>query len=960
MRMFFIHQGHQYSVILYLLIALWITISGCHSQVVTGTVGEDVLLPCIVHYQETFHMAELTVNWQTENDTVVHSFHSGYDQPDYQASEFHGRTQMFLQEFNKGNLSLLIMRLHKSDAGKYVCYVALNNIQAKWTELVIQDREQSFRTYYLTAIGAAFLPVLAFISICYKRKKMKKKIDEDELEVLLIAAPGFEFIESYRKRIKELFKTSSDLLSSYMPRTLLIPEWRTQHLEPRHTLFNTRTQKDSDAISSEKLFTKESMKLSSKRMLLAGEAGIGKSHFVEGLQKQWASGQQKIVYDCVIYFTFTELNMIKTPMSVNELLISKCKELEPALPNLLESGKLLIIFDGMDEFKLTNVKSSQDSIDNDTPLNMEELILNILSKVLLPNTNVLVTSRVTSVNLAVTKEYFERTFIIKEFSDDEIKEFCKKSCSGDDISQNICHFIEEHNLSSLASIPLLSNALCELSKNYDLSNYADKLSTRSGMMVSLLKVCLKNISSSVKGEPCCETNEIVLERVTEMVRNITCLSYDNLVAGEEDIRFEELCVTCVHTQQLLQEFCVFFFKKSSTGDKLQYRHTSIRDMFAALHCVWEIHNSGGAKEFEDCLDFWVSGKLPSHQNTISLLQNIPSKHKVEFHNFTSFVMGFMTYKDISSLNKPKRELNAYEVLILNTYFSTWLKNGPKEAELLRLFHCVYEVHNDSVKEHVSKQFTTMDLFDTPLNALDIRAIRYCLEKLDKLDKLNLSLCDLRDENLQCLEIIIRKSSEVILTSNMLTSKSGIVIKNILEHPQCAIKELFLAINHLGPAGVQHIWSALKMNTSVEKLNLCDNDIQDVGTENMVSSLEMNQSLKKLILCMNVFTEHGKENIDKLIKHQKNLKVVMKTTEDEEFFSFVQDILDNLKLNEGKRYHKAWVHHILTLLQNDLRDEDNHSEKVTQLKKDISDILNMNRRKKRGSPQITKTNSNPQR
>ncbi|XP_077328088.1 NACHT, LRR and PYD domains-containing protein 1 homolog [Lithobates pipiens] len=934
------HLGNWNSVVLCII---WITVPGYSSFVVmTGTVGEDMLLPCIVNYKNTFHLKDLIVNWQTENDAVVHSFHYEKDQPKYQATEFKERTQMFPAEFYKGNLSLLLTRLRKSDAGKYVCYVDLNHIQTTWVELIIQDKQKIQRIYFWT-MGAALIPLMTFIWILCNRKKPRTRISDD-IEHLLPAGSLFDFIERYRQRMKELY-LSSEPLSSCIRRTLLIPEWRTQHLTPKCTITNA---KESDAISSEQLFTKDSKKLTSRRMLLAGEAGIGKSSFSEGLQKKWALRHQEIIYDCVIYFTFAELKSITTPISLRQLLIYKCKEVMPVLQQLFEPGRLLIIFDGMDEFKIKEeITFPGASINIDSQLPIEDLILSILSKVLLPNTDILVTSRLTSVNLAIIKEYFERTFIIKEFSDEEIKEFCQKSCSGDDISQIICQFIDEHNLSSLASIPLLSGALCELSKNRGLSYYKEKLSTRSEMMVSLLKLCLQNVLSCDLEEPCCAAGVNVPDRLRDVVKQVAFLSYNNLVNGREEIWVQNLCVSCVHTQQLLQELCVFFFKRLPIGDVLQYRHASIRDMFAALHCVWEVHNTGGAKECVDCLDFWVSGTLPSEQSTISVLQIIPSKHSAEFHNFISFFMGFMNYKDIDSLTKEKRELNGYEVLILQTYFENWLRKEPTGAELLKLFHCISEIHNDSVTQHLSSMFTIVDLFDTPLNALDIRAIQYSLEKC-RLKKLNLSLCDLRDENLQRLENIIRNSTQVLLTSNMLTSKSGKTIRNILEHPECAITELFLPINQLGeqqknelgPNGVQQIWVAFEKNTSVETLNLRDNYIQDPGTENMISSLAQNKTLKKLILCMNAFTEHGMKNIAELMNTKKNLTVVMKFTEDEEFFSFVQDNFGNLQSYKWKRYPKAWVLHILTLLQNNLTDEDHQNEEVTQLKQNIRTILNV--------------------
>ncbi|XP_072258001.1 NACHT, LRR and PYD domains-containing protein 1 homolog [Pyxicephalus adspersus] len=934
--MFSIHTGYWNSVIICII---WITVPGYSLTLVNGTVGEGVLLPCIVTYKDTFLLKDLIVNWQTESDAVVHSFHYGKDQPKYQAHEFQGRTKMFPEEFHKGNLSLFLIKLHKSDAGKYACIVDLNHIQTTWIELIIQERKQNIHIYLLSAIGAALILLIMFIWIFCKRKKQIRQTLDDNTEYLLSKEPIFGFIEHYRQRIKNLY-WSSDLLSSCMPRTLLIPEWRTHHLTPLCTVSNAISEKALDAISSEQLFTKDSKNIASRRMLLAGEAGIGKSSLVEGLQKKWALKHQEMIYDCVIHFTFTELKSINMPVSLRQLLISKCKELEPILTQLFEPERLLIIFDGMDDFKIKEKNTfSGTHVDIDYPLPIEDLILSIFSKVLLPNTDILVTSCLTSANLVNTKEYFERTFILKEFSDEEIKEFCTKSCSGDEISQNICQFIEEHNLSSLASIPLLSSALCELSKKRGLVYYKEKLSTRSEMMVSLLKLCLQKVLSCDTNEPCCATEANVPKKLRCIVKKVALLSYDNLVDGKEEIQVQDLYVTCVHTQQLLQELCVFFFKKLPAGNALRYRHASIRDMFAALHCVWEVHNSGGAKECVDCLDFWVSETLSCHQSTFSVLQNIPSKHSVEFHNFISFFMGFMNYKDIDSLTKEKKELNGYEVLILQTCFKNWLSKEPTEAELLKLFHYIYETHNDSVTHHLSSRFTNVNLFDTPLNALDIRAIQYSLEK-SKLEMLNLSLCDLRDEKLQCLEDIIRNSKQVILTSNMLTPKSGKTLRNILEHPKCAITELLLPINQLGPIGVQQVWMALKKNTSLETLNLCDNDIQDAGTENMISSLAENKTLKKTILCMNVFTERGIMNITELMKTKENLKVVMKTTEDEEFCSFVQDNFGNFQSNKWKQYPKAWVLHILTLLQNDLKDEDDQSEKVTQLKQNISRIMNV--------------------
>ncbi|CAH2275432.1 NLRC3-like isoform X1 [Pelobates cultripes] len=930
---------------IYTLGCLVVSVCICSpSTVISGIVEEDVLLPCAIKYEDEFDLKKLVVNWQTENDTVVHSFFYGEDHPEYQGIIFQGRTQMFLQEFPKGNLSLLLKRLKHSDSGKYVCYVSIKNIHASWMDLYITDKETAISSrYYFIKVGSFISFALMLIGFLYIGKiKIRKKRSSAESEPLL-RKNRKEYIEKYKEHVRRTSNSSSEEergTNDFISRTLLIPEWRTMDMNFEKMDQNILLRRKRDTLPSEELFTKDNMVLSSKRMLLAGEAGIGKSFFSKGLQKKWAFRENCMHYECVMYFTFAELKAIKKPMSVKELLRNKCKDLEDVLPELLESGRLLIIFDGYDEFIVNTEKNAlKNAIDNDTPLPIENLVLSILRKALLPNTDILVTSRLKSENVEKTGEYFERTFIMQEFTDDQIKQFYKKFCS-DEISQSIYDFIEEHNLSSLVSIPLLSSALYELSKNQGLcSPNLQRLATRSEMMSSLLKVCLANALSyeSESTEPCCvikpqSTSSNLPSKVKIMVENMSELSYNNLLAGVEEINVQDLGEGCVHTQRLLECFSEFFFKQTSNTGLLQYRHTSIRDMFAALHCAWTICNSEGILE---CLNAWTWGNIPERQSrTHILLQNTNMNQNIVFDNFLNFFMGFFMYSNMDGLYTSGRNLQ--RVPYLEMYFEVWIKKEPSCAKLLHLFHCIYELQENRLTGHLSSMFTSVNLFNTSLNALDIRAMHYSLEK-SKLEELDLTLCDLRNEHLNQLQTVIRNSTYVNLSSNMLTKESGLILRRILEHSDCEIKDLFLAVNKLGPSGVNNLWEALETNTSVEKLNVCDNELQDKGTENMVFSLCANKTLKKLILCMNNFNGIGMKNIKELMQKRRDLKVVIRITEDDEFFKYVKGQVDSLKSDGWKKYQKSWVHHILKIVQQDLRHVD-HSKDVTLLKRSIRDII----------------------
>ncbi|KAG6927423.1 HERV-H LTR-associating 2, partial [Chelydra serpentina] len=89
-------------------------------------VNKDVLLPCIVGEGGAMHLADVTVNWQdSETQEIVHSFYHSKDHLEHQGERFRGRTQLFPQEFSKGNASLLLKRLTLNDTGNYSCHAFL-------------------------------------------------------------------------------------------------------------------------------------------------------------------------------------------------------------------------------------------------------------------------------------------------------------------------------------------------------------------------------------------------------------------------------------------------------------------------------------------------------------------------------------------------------------------------------------------------------------------------------------------------------------------------------------------------------------------------------------------------------------------------------------------------------------------------------------------------------------------
>ncbi|XP_053572325.1 uncharacterized protein LOC128662556 [Bombina bombina] len=901
-----------------------------------GIEDEEVLLPCFTTYKSEFKLTHLVVNWQQENDEVVHSFYYGKDQPQYQHEVFLGRTQLFPQEFPKGNLSLLLKALRTSDSGMYVCYVFLDDAKGfhtEWAQLEVKENSniliRSNGLIYLSLLSV-LLVFLPFVWLFYhhKRRKLNRKAPQ-ELEPLLGNYDPKDMIEQYREFIQKASKPCCKSVShgqdgsdDCLPRTLILPEWRSQCTNSKDSSLSNKSQDKIDVIPSELLFTKGNMMFTARRMLIAGEAGIGKSCFTKGLQKKWVFRDTELFYECVIYFTAAELKSIINPISVNELLGNKCKELKPALPQLLQSDRLLIILDGLDEMNLLGKPNHKvKHIDHDTAFDIESLIINILFKDLLPNTDVLVTSVVSS--LDSISMYFDEIFIMQEFSEEQVKQYCNKFCSGDEISQSVFTFIKEHNLSSLASIPLLSSALCELFKYKMLPEYKEKIFTPSRMMMSLLKCCLNNIMSEINSEEdtrCCikgDTNTPLSANIKRCIYNLAKLSYENLIDDGKYINKSDLGEGCAHTQLLTDNLCKFFFKPPTSKEVLEYRHASFRDMFAALYCVWELQDP---KDIMESLISWFNGRIPAQPAHRFITVKMPQINNETLQKFLRFFFGLLGFRDIDNLQEMDVSPDLLKMIIL------FRSNLPQYT--LNFCHYLYEIHNNSLIEDLPGR--SLSLLCKSLNSLDIQALQYSSRVL-QLDTFDLSLCELGDEKLQQLESTIINSRDVRLISNKLTWKSGRTVRNALEDQTCKIKCADLFSNNLGSSGAQEIWKALEKNKSLETLNLSLNEINDEGTEGMVQSLSRNTTLKRLLLCMNRFSEKGTKAIEELGRIRKDLKVILNITEDLECYNHVLQTAKGLTNGGWKLYNTTWILNLLSKLQENL----NENEKMPLMKKIIS-------------------------
>uniref|UniRef100_A0A3B4YF70 Ig-like domain-containing protein n=1 Tax=Seriola lalandi dorsalis TaxID=1841481 RepID=A0A3B4YF70_SERLL len=105
-------------------------------QPIRGTVGQAVILPC--HVEPPSDVTDRTVDWKLGAKFVYVYRHNGHD-PDHQHADFKNRTYVDKDEMRKGNLSLRIFPLKKTDAGNYTCSVPRQDgpVMRVNTELIV-------------------------------------------------------------------------------------------------------------------------------------------------------------------------------------------------------------------------------------------------------------------------------------------------------------------------------------------------------------------------------------------------------------------------------------------------------------------------------------------------------------------------------------------------------------------------------------------------------------------------------------------------------------------------------------------------------------------------------------------------------------------------------------------------------------------------------------------------------
>ncbi|XP_051246634.1 NACHT, LRR and PYD domains-containing protein 12-like isoform X7 [Dicentrarchus labrax] len=601
-------------------------------------------------------------------------------------------------------------------------------------------------------------------------------------------------------------------------------------------------------------------------VLTNGVAGVGKTFSVLKFTLDWAEGLENQDVSLVVLLSFRELNLIKDEQySLLRLLHVFHPTLQKVTAEQLAVCKLLFIFDGLDESRLSLDFHNNEVVSDVTQKSSVNVLLtNLIKGNLLPSALVWITSRPAAAN-QIPPKCVDRVTEVRGFTDAQKEEYFRRRVSDEDLSNRIIsHIKTSRSLHIMCLIPVFCWITATVLDHMLTTDQRGELpKTLTDMYSHFLLVQTKRKKQKYdEGHETCPQE--LMEADREVLLKLGRLAFEQLEKGnimfyQEDL---EQCGLDVTEASVYSGVCTEIFRRESvTFQKTVYCfvHLSIQEFLAAVymfHCYTNrntevLEGLLGKKHINSTVDVFLREammkSLRSDNGHLDLF--VRFLHGLSLKSNQRLLGGLLGRMD-NSPETIQRAINNLKEMNSDNI-------SPDRS--INVFYCLTEMNDHSVHQEIQEFLKSENRSEKKLSEIHCSALAYMLQMSEEvLDELDLKKYNTSDEGRQRLIPAVRNCRKAVFSECGLSETHCEVVASALKSNPSHLRELDLSCNTLYNSEVKLLFAGLESpHCRLETLRLICCRLSEISCDYLVSALKSNPShLRELRLGNNKLQDSG--------------------------------------------------------------------------------------------------------